>query len=231
MRVDPISDQFPWVSTFNYAENEPVANIDLHGLQKANRTASDKFSAFMTDMKDNGFASAVNNLFNFQSLLFGTEQEKAETFEQIEVAKAEGQRVAGIVEESLDEIDNAAATTEEIASTFELTMYGFTAMSGGFSSPVTVPAAAGARVASIGAKATRVGVDYVEDGKVSRKMQRELITTFVFSFTTDAVNKGVTKLNIKGEGASQTEEAIKAINEGVQKIGEEATNKIHEKNN
>ena len=32
--VDPISDQFPWVSTFNYAENEPVANIDLHGLQK-----------------------------------------------------------------------------------------------------------------------------------------------------------------------------------------------------
>ena len=32
--VDPISDQFPWVSTFNYAENEPVANIDLHGLQR-----------------------------------------------------------------------------------------------------------------------------------------------------------------------------------------------------
>ena len=32
--VDPISDQFPWVSTFNYAENEPVANIDLWGLQK-----------------------------------------------------------------------------------------------------------------------------------------------------------------------------------------------------
>jgi RHS repeat-associated protein len=32
--VDPISDQFPWVSTFNYAENEPVGHIDLHGLQK-----------------------------------------------------------------------------------------------------------------------------------------------------------------------------------------------------
>ncbi|MDF1697527.1 MAG: RHS repeat-associated core domain-containing protein [Saprospiraceae bacterium] len=32
--VDPISDQFPHVSTFNYAENEPMANIDLHGLQK-----------------------------------------------------------------------------------------------------------------------------------------------------------------------------------------------------
>ena len=32
--VDPISDQFAWVSTFNYAENEPVRHVDLHGLQK-----------------------------------------------------------------------------------------------------------------------------------------------------------------------------------------------------
>ena len=32
--VDPIADQFPHVSTYNYAENEPIANIDLHGLQK-----------------------------------------------------------------------------------------------------------------------------------------------------------------------------------------------------
>ena len=32
--VDPIADRFAWVSTYNYAENEPIANIDLHGLQK-----------------------------------------------------------------------------------------------------------------------------------------------------------------------------------------------------
>ena len=32
--VDPISDKFPWVSTYNYAENEPIASIDLHGLQR-----------------------------------------------------------------------------------------------------------------------------------------------------------------------------------------------------
>jgi hypothetical protein len=31
--VDPISDKFPHVSTYNYAENEPVGHIDLHGLQ------------------------------------------------------------------------------------------------------------------------------------------------------------------------------------------------------
>jgi RHS repeat-associated protein len=34
--VDPIADQFPHVSTYNYAENDPIVNIDLHGLQKVN---------------------------------------------------------------------------------------------------------------------------------------------------------------------------------------------------
>lgn len=32
--VDPIGDQFAHVSTYNYAENSPIANIDLYGLQK-----------------------------------------------------------------------------------------------------------------------------------------------------------------------------------------------------
>jgi len=32
--VDPISDQFAWVNTYNYAENEPVGSIDLWGLQR-----------------------------------------------------------------------------------------------------------------------------------------------------------------------------------------------------
>jgi RHS repeat-associated protein len=31
--VDPISDQFSELSTFNYASNNPAAKIDLHGLQ------------------------------------------------------------------------------------------------------------------------------------------------------------------------------------------------------
>ncbi len=41
--VDPISDQFAWVSTYNYAENSPIANIDLWGLQafSIHGTASD----------------------------------------------------------------------------------------------------------------------------------------------------------------------------------------------
>ncbi len=33
--VDPISDQFAHVSTYNYAENMPIRFIDLWGLQAA----------------------------------------------------------------------------------------------------------------------------------------------------------------------------------------------------
>jgi len=32
--VDPIADEFAWVNEFNYAENSPIANVDLWGLQR-----------------------------------------------------------------------------------------------------------------------------------------------------------------------------------------------------
>jgi hypothetical protein len=32
--IDPIAEQFEWVSSYNYAENEPIACVDWHGLQK-----------------------------------------------------------------------------------------------------------------------------------------------------------------------------------------------------
>ena len=59
--VDPISDEFPWVNTYNYAENEPVANIDLHGLQKFNTTQYDSNKARMTSEEKKVFLQAQAN--------------------------------------------------------------------------------------------------------------------------------------------------------------------------
>ncbi len=61
--VDPISDQFPWVSTYNYAENEPIANIDLHGLQRIPYWVKDRIagmfnSAMGTNIPTEGKVSA-----------------------------------------------------------------------------------------------------------------------------------------------------------------------------
>ncbi|MBK6496874.1 MAG: RHS repeat-associated core domain-containing protein [Saprospiraceae bacterium] len=37
--TDPISDQFPSLSSYNYASNNPIRNIDLHGLQGVDAVA------------------------------------------------------------------------------------------------------------------------------------------------------------------------------------------------
>lgn len=37
--TDPISSEFPSLSTYNYASNNPIINIDLHGLQGVNAVA------------------------------------------------------------------------------------------------------------------------------------------------------------------------------------------------
>ena len=36
LAVDPIAEDFAFINPYNYAENSPVVNIDLHGLQLAN---------------------------------------------------------------------------------------------------------------------------------------------------------------------------------------------------
>ncbi len=57
--IDPKAEEFAWVSTYNYAENEPIANIDLWGLQK--------FSYTYMDYMPNSWA---NTPHNFMSLLY-----------------------------------------------------------------------------------------------------------------------------------------------------------------
>ncbi len=68
--IDPISDQFPHVSTYNYAENDPVANIDLHGLQKwGMQIGHEKMKAHLKkngtaqDMKE--YMGAVNKMHSY----------------------------------------------------------------------------------------------------------------------------------------------------------------------
>ena len=62
--VDPIADDFPWVSTYDYAENEPVANIDLHGLQQGGNMFTAEIKSRIENMvkgAQDDLNSAVNN--------------------------------------------------------------------------------------------------------------------------------------------------------------------------
>ena len=49
--VDPISDEFPWVTVYNYAENGPIVNIDLWGLQAINSNGALYYSVKLYGQK------------------------------------------------------------------------------------------------------------------------------------------------------------------------------------
>lgn len=57
--IDPISDKFPHVSPYNYAENEPISSIDLWGLQRwivNGRERNKPMPKWRTDARTGGFA-------------------------------------------------------------------------------------------------------------------------------------------------------------------------------
>jgi len=67
--ADPIADKFAWVSPYNYAENEPIAHIDLWGLQKYKpqiqriEKPSDLLSTKMLNNAIEGTKSFVREIF------------------------------------------------------------------------------------------------------------------------------------------------------------------------
>src|SRR5690606_40858502 len=135
--VDPIADQFAWVSPFNYAENEPVGHIDLWGLQKS------KARSFADDWSQNGFFNAVGNYFNFSSLVFGTQDQKEETVSKLNDFKVASQALES---NTYDAIEKGAQIVGDGAAAIETAALLTTAASGGTTSPVTGPIAIGAEV-------------------------------------------------------------------------------------
>ncbi|MEM6769480.1 MAG: RHS repeat-associated core domain-containing protein, partial [Bacteroidota bacterium] len=60
--VDPIADNFAWVSPYNYAENEPVGHIDLWGLQKAKYSENETLTDAYFDSEDGTYTVVATPL-------------------------------------------------------------------------------------------------------------------------------------------------------------------------
>jgi hypothetical protein len=144
--------------------------------------------------------------------------------------KVEGERLDALVDEGIDKADNIAKNVENVADVAEGVFLAATALTGGTSSPVTVPGAAISGAVGDVATGFRVGLAYAKDGEISPQMLSELALGGVFRTTTKIVDDKIDNLNISGNGAKQTENAVKAINQGVQKAGESAADKIIKNN-
>ncbi|MGH1437862.1 MAG: RHS repeat-associated core domain-containing protein [Lewinella sp.] len=67
--VDPIADKFAWVSPYNYAENSPISNIDLWGLQSSSSISGEQINC-LRECYDNrnelstiDYSSAIDHAF------------------------------------------------------------------------------------------------------------------------------------------------------------------------
>ena len=73
--VDPIADEYPHVSVYNYAENDPIRHIDLWGLQKALPSATSNPLMYMAE----GFRQYMQAGLSNIDRLFASNTNKAST--------------------------------------------------------------------------------------------------------------------------------------------------------
>lgn len=105
--VDPIADEFVWVNTYNYAENSPIANIDLWGLQAitVHGTASDNTTFThhpdaLERLRILSGNSTINNDFNWPE---GTNGLSNDEDDRLVAAQALAAHVLNVYEESPEE--------------------------------------------------------------------------------------------------------------------------------
>ena len=111
--VDMIADQLPHLSTYNYASNNPVTNIDLYGMQGIDANALDEF---YNDYKENGLGSAISNYFNLGSLFTGTSEEKAETLSKVHEVNDVAENINNTVENAVISGAEAVGASGEVVS-------------------------------------------------------------------------------------------------------------------
>ena len=220
--MDPLASQFPNLSQYNYASNDPVKNIDLYGLQGV---GSNDFINFMVDVKVNGLVNAIGNYFNLSSLFTGSESDQVETLTKVHAAAAASEET---VNRALDKIADGADKVGNVAGDIEKGALAVTAGTGGLTSEVTVPAAAIAEVVSTGAELVKAGVDLAKDGKLEDNTLQNLGVEALSFGVGKILDGGVNALKLTTKNpnhAKGTTEAVKAAGGGVIEVVEDALKK------
>jgi len=124
--ADPIAEKFAFVSPYNYAENSPIANIDLHGLQKLSIHLAgnlvingDSYPAGATATVDMGnqnrfnfslsvkglgsFNSSSDSKINLESLRFETDKPKGIVVPGFAAKFGINKAISGMEPNNLDE--------------------------------------------------------------------------------------------------------------------------------
>ncbi len=63
IQVDPLADDYTYKSTYDYAENEPISNIDLDGLEKLKGINENNTPEFVTGLDNGSNSQKKSQLF------------------------------------------------------------------------------------------------------------------------------------------------------------------------
>lgn len=200
MSVDPLADEFPGWSPYNYTINNPINMIDPDGRAP----------------EPPDWLHKIMDYFNFGSLQRGTDGEKKQTLNRLHDASNKANEIRN---SALDVIESGAKDVGIAADMVEVGALGTTAATGGTSSPVTIPLAGGAEVVGGFALGVEVGVDYFRDGKIDQT-GTDIFMNFIFGRSGKLAEDGVKAMNIGGKHAKQTEDAVNSIGQTVNKTAE-----------
>ncbi|MGB4847973.1 MAG: RHS repeat-associated core domain-containing protein, partial [Saprospiraceae bacterium] len=213
--VDPIGNKFPQLSTFNYASNNPVLNIDLHGLQGMNSnslmgTAKQAVTEKWSEVKTlvNKGAEAIG--LDMKTLLTGPKDSKQAA--SISANRENLKNVETKVNKGAAAVSKGVQTTGDVV---EITGLLITPIA-----PVAGPplALAGKAISETGL-GMRAGLDYSQNGNV-KETQGDILSEIFLSFLPAPFEKGVEALKIDKKTTEMVNSRINLVNKATQKAAE-----------
>ena len=168
--VDPLAEKFPYVTTYNYAENEPIKNIDLWGLQALPNNAINELKSLFQ-----GSASSLYNKVDKVADMISSTKES----------------VTNSIKSNSVELIKSADNCEKACAAIKDGALLATVATAGTASEVTLPLAGVAAGAELFMKGSKATISYISKHKNGVQEAKKNLTSEATSTILDISLKRV----------------------------------------